>query len=69
MRCIWPGKRNGYRHLPALAEKIKGFQFRDLRANAGTDKEESGGISAAQDQLGRVTPTMTTHYVRQQRGK
>lgn len=54
---------------PELAEKIKQFQFRDLRAKAATDKEESQGIAAAQDQLGHSTPTMTKHYVRHRRGK
>lgn len=54
---------------PTLTEQIKVFQFRDLRAKAGTDKEESSGMSAAQDQLGHSTPTMTAHYVRHRRGK
>jgi integrase len=54
---------------PALAESIKGFQFRDLRAKAGTEKEEKYGIAAAQDQLGHTTPNMTAHYVRHRRGK
>lgn len=54
---------------PALAANIKAFQFRDLRAKAGTDKEERDGMSAAQDQLGHTTQTMTAHYVRHRRGK
>lgn len=54
---------------PTLADQIKEFQFRDLRAKAGTDTEESSGMSAAQDQLGHSTPTMTAHYVRHRRGK
>jgi len=54
---------------PALAKAIAAFQFRDLRAKAGTDKEESGGMEAAQAQLGHSTPTMTAHYVRHRRGK
>jgi integrase len=54
---------------PELATGIKEFQFRDLRAKAGTDKEEIDGISAAQDQLGHATATMTAHYVRHRRGK
>lgn len=55
--------------LPKLADDIAKFQFRDLRAKAGTDKEESSGINAAQDQLGHSTSQMTAHYVRQRRGK
>jgi integrase len=54
---------------PALAAKIKQFQFRDLRAKAATDKEESHGMGAAQDQLGHSTPAMTKHYVRHRKGK
>lgn len=57
------------KEYPDLAESIKAFQFRDLRAKAGTDKEESSGMSAAQDQLGHTTQAMTAHYVRHRRGK
>lgn len=55
--------------VPELADSIKAFQFRDLRAKAGTDTEEVFGMNAAQDQLGHTTPTMTAHYVRHRRGK
>lgn len=48
-----------------LAESIRGFQFRDLRAKAGTDKADSDGILAARRQLGHASVTMTEHYVRQ----
>lgn len=45
------------------------FQFRDLRAKAGTDKTElSGDIRAAQKQLGHQSITMTEHYVRKRKG-
>jgi integrase len=54
---------------PTMAAEIRSFQFRDLRAKAGTDKEERGGMEAAQAQLGHSTPTMTAHYVRHRRGK
>lgn len=54
---------------PEIAAAIRGFQFRDLRAKAATDKEESSGIAAAQDQLGHSTAAMTAHYVRHRRGK
>lgn len=40
------------------------FQFRDLRAKAGTDKTDSSGdIREAQRQLGHKSLTMTEHYV------
>jgi integrase len=45
------------------------FQMRDLRAKAGTDKEESDGIKAAQDQLGHADESMTRDYVRNRIGK
>lgn len=54
---------------PGLADEIKNYQFRDLRAKAGTDTEEESGIAAAQAQLGHSTPMMTAHYVRHRRGK
>lgn len=54
---------------PDREKEIRSFQFRDLRAKAGTDKEESSGMSAAQAQLGHTTPTMTAHYVRHRQGK
>ncbi|MHB1666468.1 tyrosine-type recombinase/integrase [Thiomonas sp.] len=54
---------------PALAGLILATQFRDLRAKAGTDKEEQAGMQAAQDQLGHASSTMTRHYVRHRKGK
>jgi integrase len=54
---------------PELAESIKNFQFRDLRAKAGTDKAEtSGDIRQAQKQLGHASVGMTEHYVRDRKG-
>jgi len=45
------------------------FQFRDLRAKAGTDKADSAGdIRQAQMQLGHKSIQMTEHYVRGRRG-
>lgn len=45
------------------------FQFRDLRAKAGTDKDDAHGIAAAKDQLGHKSERMTAHYIRHRRGK
>lgn len=46
------------------------FQFRDLRAKAGTDKAEaSGDIMQARDQLGHTTVVMTEQYIRERKGK
>lgn len=45
------------------------FQFRDLRAKAGTDKADSSGdIRQAQRQLGHSSVTMTEAYVRNRKG-
>ena len=45
------------------------FQFRDLRAKAGTDKTDStGDIRQAQRQLGYRSIQMTETYVRNRRG-
>lgn len=54
---------------PDLADEIAQYQFRDLRAKAGTDKDESHGAGAAKDQLGHTTEHMTAHYIRHRRGK
>ncbi|WP_269533645.1 tyrosine-type recombinase/integrase [Chitinimonas sp. BJYL2] len=52
-----------------LASEIQHFQFRDLRAKAGTDTTESSGdIRKAQKQLGHTTVTTTERYVRDRRG-
>ncbi|MEM5426110.1 tyrosine-type recombinase/integrase [Paraburkholderia ferrariae] len=40
------------------------FQFRDLRAKAGTDKESASDMRGAQSLLGHGSVTMTEHYVR-----
>lgn len=53
---------------PALAEAILAFQFRDLRAKAGTDKAEAEGVHQAQKQLGHKSVTTTEIYVRNRRG-
>lgn len=45
------------------------FQFRDLRAKAGTDKADSAGdIRQAQAQLGHASVVMTETYVRRRKG-
>lgn len=49
---------------PELGAEIRGFQFRDLRAKAGTDKADGSGMREAQRQLGHKTMKMTEHYVR-----
>jgi integrase len=56
-------------HHPSLAAAVHEFQFRDLRAKAGTDKEEQQGLEAAQSQLGHASASMTRHYVRHRKGK
>jgi integrase len=45
------------------------FQFRDLRAKAGTDKADSDDILAARKQLGHASVTMTEAYVRNRKGE
>lgn len=45
------------------------FQFRDLRAKSGTDKDDEVGLDAARALLGHKSPTMTTKYVRHRKGK
>ncbi len=49
---------------PELSSAIAGFQFRDLRAKAGTEKADSAGILEARQQLGHGSVTTTERYVR-----
>lgn len=54
---------------PTIAADIKAFWFMDLRAKAGTDKADSDGLEAAQQQLGHKSVTMTEKYVRARKGQ
>jgi integrase len=45
------------------------FQFRDLRAKAGTDKESATDLRSAQALLGHGSVAMTEHYVRKRGAK
>ncbi|WP_413212614.1 tyrosine-type recombinase/integrase [Paraburkholderia kururiensis] len=45
------------------------FQFRDLRAKAGTDKESASDLRGAQSLLGHGSASMTEHYVRRRGAK
>lgn len=47
-----------------LAARIRGFQFRDLRAKAVTEKADTDGLLEAQRQAGHASSKMTEHYVR-----
>lgn len=49
---------------------LESFQFRDLRAKAGTDTADtSGDIRNAQKQLGHKSVVMTETYIRARRGE
>ena len=52
-----------------LAEEIRLFQFRDLRAKAATEVEEASGMESAQNLLGHADASMTKRYVRHRKGK
>lgn len=55
------------RERAGIPKKV--FQFRDLRAKAGTDKADSAGdIRQAQQQLGHKSVTTTEIHVRKRRG-
>lgn len=52
-----------------LSKEIRNFQFRDLRAKAGSDKaEETGSMIEAQKMLGHANASTTETYVRHRRG-
>ena len=50
------------------AVAIRGFQFRDLRAKAGTDKADSTDLRGAQRQLGHQSVKTTEIYLRARAG-
>jgi integrase len=50
------------------AVAIRGFQFRDLRAKAGTDKADSTDLREAQQQLGHKSVKTTEIYLRARAG-
>lgn len=45
------------------------FQFRDLRAKAATETDETAGTREAQALLGHTTESMTAEYIRHKAGK
>lgn len=49
--------------------KKEDFQFRDLRASAATQVDETHGTRSAQALLGHTTETMTANYIRHKIGK
>ncbi len=53
----------------AREESGQVWQFRDLRAKAGTETDMSGGMGMAKDLLGHTTEIMTANYVRHRVGK
>jgi integrase len=55
--------------LRESARAVREFQFRDLRAKAGTDKADTAGIQAAQRQLGHNSVKTTEIYVRARVGE
>ena len=50
------------------AVSVRGFQFRDLRAKAGTDKADSTDLRKAQQQLGHKSVKTTEIYLRARAG-
>lgn len=52
-----------------MASDIRNFQYRDLRAKAGSDKaEDTGSMIEAQKLLGHAAASTTEIYVRHRRG-
>jgi integrase len=54
---------------PELKEQIEEFQFRDLRAKAGTDIAEEEDLKTAQKLLGHKNQKTTEIYVRRRMGE
>ena len=53
----------------AAAAPVKCFQFRDLRAKAGTDKADATDMREAQQQLGHKSVKTTEIYLRTRAGE
>ena len=51
------------------AAAVKSFQFRDLRAKAGTDKADATDMREAQQQLGHKSVKTTEIYLRTRAGE
>jgi integrase len=51
------------------AVAVRAFQFRDLRAKAGTDKADATDLRGAQQQLGHKSVKMTETYLRSRAGE
>ncbi|WP_246189269.1 tyrosine-type recombinase/integrase [Pandoraea anapnoica] len=72
------GQRIGLKSIQSMFVEARGqaglanpkkYQFRDLRAKAGTDKaDDVGDIRAAQKQLGHTNIATTERYMRNRRG-
>ena len=54
--------------LEEEAAAVRQFQYRDLRAKAGTDKSDATDMRKAQQQLGQKNLKMTETYVRKRAG-
>ncbi len=67
-RLACPAFRKRFDNARETAGVAKGeFQFRDLRAKAGTDKRVELGMGEAQRLLGHASVVMTEHYVRERK--
>lgn len=49
---------------PQYTQELQNFQFRDLRAKAGTDTYLKNGSTAAKEQLGHINEQTTKIYIR-----
>jgi integrase len=61
-----PGRASCQDDLPAA---VKCFQFRDLRAKAGTDKADATDMREAQQQPGHKSVKTTEIYLRARAGE
>ncbi|STZ83006.1 Site-specific recombinase XerC [Bergeriella denitrificans] len=57
-------RHNLIARYPEMAKDLESFQFRDLRAKAGTDIYLSSDADTARAQLGHTSTAMTKQYIR-----
>lgn len=72
-RAVWErfnkARMKATKENPKLAEQIKEFQWRDLRAKGGTDRALLSDMRQAQKLLGHASVAMTERYVRAKIGE
>lgn len=63
-QLFWRLRKQIIAQHPELASELNNFQFRDLRAKSATDIYLKSSKTAAKEQLGHTSESMTENYIR-----